>query len=139
MSNYRELEFPIKGDDRGALVAIENLKDLPFEIKRLFYIFGTDKNVRRGLHANKISEFVLICVQGNCKVLVDDCTCQVTIDLDSPNKGLYLNKLVWKEMYDFSEDAVLLVLSNHYYDKDEYISSYEELSEICSRNRGEEK
>ena len=115
------LNFKEMGDERGRLVAIEALKDIPFEIKRIFYIYGTEPNVVRGQHANKKSEFVLINVQGSCKVRVYYENEEKVFVLDKPRMGLYIPKLVWKDMYDFSKDSILLSISNEYYDKDEYI------------------
>lgn len=118
---YKLLEFQELGDERGHLVVIENLKDIPFEIKRIFYIYGTKPNVIRGQHANKISRFVLINLAGKCKVKVNDGENEEIIILDKPHCGVYLDRMVWKDMYDFSEDSILLVLSDSVYLKDEYI------------------
>jgi len=121
------IEFEIKGDDRGSLIAIEEFKNLPFEIKRVYYIFNTKKGVRRGFHAHKNLKQVAICVKGSCKFLLDDGNEKIEeILLDRPDKGLLIEGLVWREMYDFSEDCVLLVLANEYYDEDDYIRNYEE-------------
>ena len=98
------IEFPQKGDERGHLVIIEGNQDIPFDIKRVFYIYGSDREVIRGRHANYNSEFVLINVSGTSKVKVDDGTSQKIFNLDRPHVGIYLPKLVWKDMYDFSED-----------------------------------
>ena len=113
-------------DTRGYLSVVENGLDIPFDIKRVFYIYGSDKDVIRGRHANYNTEFVLINVAGTSKVKVDDGTNQKVFDLDRPHIGIYLPKLVWKDMYDFSEDSVLLVLSNEAYDPNEYIRDYDE-------------
>lgn len=126
MKRYKVLSFPQLGDDRGHLVVVEGLKDVPFEIKRMFYIYGTKSNVIRGQHANRKSEFVLINLSGNCKLKVDDGKNEEIIILDKPHEGIYLEKMVWKDMFDFSEDSILLVLSNHSYDSEEYVRSYEE-------------
>lgn len=120
------IEFPQKGDARGHLVIIEGNQDIPFDIKRVFYIYGSDRDVVRGRHANYNSEFVLINVSGTSKVKVDDGTSQKIFDLDRPHVGIYLPKLVWKDMYDFSEDSVLLCLSSEHYDADEYIRDYDQ-------------
>ncbi len=122
----RLIEFPQHGDERGQLVIVEGNKDIPFDIKRVFYIYGSDKDVVRGRHANYNSEFVLINVSGTSKVKVDDGTSQRVFELDRPHIGIYLPKLVWKDMYDFSPDSVLLCLSSEHYDDKEYIRSYEE-------------
>lgn len=118
---YKLLEFPELGDERGHLVVIENLKDIPFDIKRIFYIYGTKPNVVRGQHANRISKFVLINLCGSCKIKVDDGKNEEVIVLDKPHHGIYLDRMVWKDMYDFSEDSILLVLSDSPYIKDEYV------------------
>lgn len=131
----KELEFKVNGDHRGRLVAIENEKDIPFEMKRIFYIYGTDNSAVRGCHANRKSEFVMVCVRGKCRVLTDDGRGNREIyNLDGPDKGIYIPGMYWKEMSDFSDDAVLLILSNEKYDPDEYINSYDVfLSEINER------
>ena len=122
----RLLEFPQKGDERGHLVIIEGNKDVPFEIKRAFYIYGSDPDVIRGNHANKKSEFVLINVSGTSKVRTDDgYGNKLIFELDRPHIGVYLPTMIWKEMYDFSNDSVLLVLSNEHYDAEEYIRDYD--------------
>ena len=118
---YKLLEFPELGDERGHLVVIENLKNIPFEIKRIFYIYGTKPDVIRGQHANKISRFVLINLCGSCKIKVNDGENEEIIILDKPHRGIYLDRMVWKDMYNFSEDSILLVLSDSVYLKDEYI------------------
>ena len=126
MELYKELYFNELGDERGHLVVAEFPHNIPFVIKRIFYIYGSDKNVVRGKHANRRSEFVLINVSGSCKVKIDTGKDQKIVNLDKPHKGLYLNKMVWKYMYDFSDDSVLLVLSNIAYDPNEYIRDYNE-------------
>ena len=127
------IEFPQKGDDRGHLVIVEGNRDIPFEIKRVFYIYGSDKDVIRGKHANYNTEFVLINVAGTSKVKVDDGTEQKIFSLDRPHTGIFLPRMVWKDMYDFSEDSVLLVLASEHYDETEYIRSYSEYLEIMKQ------
>ena len=119
--------FQPHGDDRGQLVALEEFKDIPFEIKRVFYIYGSDEDVVRGKHANRRTEFVLINVAGTSKVRVRDGEGNEAIFcLDRPHMGIYLPTMVWKDMYDFSEDSVLLVLASEHYDNSEYIRDYDE-------------
>lgn len=122
------IEFKQQGDERGKLVVCEgNGIDIPFDIKRIFYIYGSDKNVIRGKHANKETEFVLINVAGTSKVRVcDGKGNEVVFSLNRPHTGIYIPKLVWKDMYDFSEDSVLLCLASEHYNPDEYIRNYEE-------------
>ena len=126
MNKVQMLEFPQHGDERGHLVVVEGMKDIPFEIKRMFYIYGSDHDVVRGKHANRRSEFVFINVAGTSKVKVKDGEGnEAVFCLNRPHTGIYLPTMVWKDMYDFSEDSVLLVLSNEYYDPDEYIRDYD--------------
>ena len=126
LSGVQMLEFPQHGDERGHLVVVEGMKDIPFEIKRMFYIYGSDANVVRGRHANRKSEFVMINVAGQSKVRVDDGRGnEAVFSINRPHTGLYLPKMIWKDMYDFSEDSVLLVLSNEAYDPNEYIRDYD--------------
>lgn len=126
MELCRVLEFNEKGDERGKLVIVEGSKDVPFEIKRLFYIYGSDRDVVRGKHANRDSEFVLINVSGTSKVMVTDGRNRQVVELTKPRQGVYLPKMVWKEMYDFSPDSVLLVLASTHYDGGEYIRNYDD-------------
>lgn len=124
--NSRKVDFMQRGDDRGHLVIIEGMKEIPFDIKRVFYIYGSQSDVVRGKHANLKSEFVLINVQGTSKIKVTDGTVEQIYVLNEPHSGVYIPKMLWKEMYDFSHDAILLVLSNEHYDKSEYITDFEE-------------
>ena len=121
----RILDFPYLGDERGNLVVVEGGSAIPFDIQRIFYIYGSDDEVVRGKHANLRSEFVMINVSGTSRVKVDNGHESRVIELDRPRMGLYLERMVWKEMYDFSPDSVLLVLSNEHYDPEEYIRDYD--------------
>lgn len=122
----RILYFQELGDERGHLVAAEGMKEIPFEIKRVFYIYGSNSSVVRGQHANRESEFVLINVAGTSKVKVTDGKQERIIELNKPNMGVYIPKMIWKDMYDFSTESVLLVLASSIYDNSEYIRSYED-------------
>lgn len=125
------LDFVQHGDERGHLVIVEGNKDIPFDIKRIFYIYGSDHDVVRGQHANRTSEFVLINVAGSSKVKVKDGKgSEMIFSLNRPHTGIYLPNMVWKDMYDFSSDSVLLVLSSEHYDPNEYIRSYDEFERI---------
>ena len=129
----RMLEFSQRGDDRGHLVVVEWAQDIPFDIKRIFYIYGSDKNVIRGQHANLHTEFVLINVAGTSKVRVKDGKGnEAVFSLNRPHTGVYLPKMVWKDMYDFSEDSVLLCLASEHYDAEEYIRNYDEFERIVN-------
>ena len=129
------IEFTQKGDERGHLVIVEGNQDIPFDIKRVFYIYGSDKNVVRGKHANYRTEFMLINVAGTSKVRVDDGTSEKEFELNRPHMGIYLPKLVWKDMYDFSEDSVLLVLASEHYDASEYIRDYDSYLEVMKKQK----
>ena len=118
--------FQQHGDDRGMLVALEEYKDIPFEIKRVYYMYDTKKDVHRGFHAHKSLEQILICIHGSCKVLLDNGTEKNIVSLEKPYEGLYIANNMWREMYDFSEDAVLMVLASEYYKEEDYIRDYNE-------------
>ena len=127
LDKVKMLEFPEHGDDRGHLVVVEGEKDIPFNIKRAFYIYGSDSDVVRGQHANKKTEFVLINVAGRSKVKVKDNNGNEKVfDLNRPRMGIYLPSMIWKDMYEFSEDSVLLCLASEHYDNEEYIRDYDD-------------
>ena len=114
------------GVGKTGVVAVEKGVNCPFEVQRAFYIFGTKDKARRGCHANRKSQFLFIALKGSCRVEFSDGNAEESVLLDSPTKALWLDKMIWKEMFDFSEDAVLLVLSSEKYDAEEYIRSREE-------------
>lgn len=137
---YKLIEFVDLGDERGKLVVIEGEgRDIPFDIKRVFYIYGSDRDVVRGQHANRETEFLLVNVSGISKVKVDNGKESEIIELNKPRMGLYLSSMLWKDMYDFSEDSVLLVLASRHYDDKEYIRNYEDyLAELESGDKNNE-
>lgn len=127
------LNFVDMGDERGQLIIVEGNIDIPFEIKRVFYMYGSDAEVVRGNHANRKSQFVLINVAGTSKVrVVDYKGNEIIVNLNKPNTGVYLPAMVWKEMFDFSPDSVLLVLSSEHYDPQEYIRDYSEFLKVIA-------
>lgn len=135
---YKIIEFTDLGDERGNLVVIEgDNRDIPFDIKRVFYIYGSDSEVVRGQHANRETEFLLVNVSGTSKVKIDNGTESEVILLDRPRMGLYLSSMVWKDMYDFSADSVLLVLASRHYDASEYIRNYSDYLAELDRLKGE--
>ena len=119
------LHFGDLGDERGKLVVIEGAQAIPFDIKRVFYIYDSDSAVVRGQHANRESEFVLINVAGHSKVRITDGKEEFIVSLDKPMMGVYIPKMIWKDMYEFSSDSVLLVLASTHYDGGEYIRDYD--------------
>ena len=131
MSLIQWIHFPPLGDERGSLVALETGKTVPFDIKRVYYIFATQKDVARGFHAHKNLKQIVVCVTGKCRMILDDSKVRQEIWLDSPTKGLLISDLVWREMHDFSQDCVLLVLASEHYDESDYIRDYEDFIKIA--------
>ncbi len=126
IEKVKMLEFVEHGDEKGNLVVVEGNIDVPFDIKRAFYIYGSDPDIIRGQHANKKTEFVLINVAGTSKVKIKDGKGnEIIYSLNRPKTGLYIPSMVWKEMYDFSDDSVLLCLASEHYDDTEYVRDYE--------------
>ena len=132
---YKLLTFKDLGDERGKLVVVEGGRDIPFEIARAFYIYGSDSTVVRGKHANRDSEFVLVNVAGKSKVMITDGTHKEIVELNKPMEAVYIPKMIWKDMYDFSEDSVLLVLASTHYDGQEYIRDYAEYEAIMNKEK----
>jgi len=126
------VDFPPLGDDRGSLVSIEGKDAVPFDIKRVYYIFGTQKDVTRGLHAHLALKQVMVCITGSCEILLDDGKNRESVCLDSPTKGILVEGLVWREMSRFSSDCVLLVIASELYDESDYIRDYKDFKESLS-------
>jgi len=130
----RLIEAQIIGDERGSLIALEELSSqVPFEIKRVYYIFGTQEGVRRGLHAHKELQQVAFCVSGSCKFLLDNGTAKEEVLLDHPGKGLFIDRMIWREMYGFSSDCVLLVLASMEYEESDYLREYQQFIYLQSK------
>lgn len=121
---YDLLHFEVKGDKEGKLISLEENKNIPFDIKRVYYIYDTRSDVVRGNHAHKNLRQVIVALHGSCTFLLDDGTQKKTITLHSPDTGLYIGRNLWREMYDFSPDCVLIVMASEYYDENEYIRDY---------------
>ncbi len=132
--------FQQHGDDRGQLVALEEMKNIPFIIKRVYYMYDTHQGIVRGYHAHKSLEQILICIHGQCKLMLDDGRDKEVVLLNKPNEGIYLKNNIWREIYDFSEDAVLMVLASQLYDENDYIRDYGEFLNLVKggRNRDHE-
>ncbi|MBO2551821.1 sugar 3,4-ketoisomerase [Shewanella algae] len=113
------------GDDRGSLIALEEGVNIPFSVKRVYYLFNTKDGVRRGYHAHKTLKQVAIAVRGSCRFLLDDGKEKVDVLLDNPAKGLLIESFMWREMYNFSDDCVLMVLADQLYDESDYIRDYQ--------------
>ena len=126
MSLIKTISFKPLGDQRGSLVALENNKSVPFDIKRVYYIFGTKEGVSRGFHAHRNLKQVAVCVTGSCRFVLDNGKQKEEVILNSATKGLLIEDLIWREMYDFSPDCVLMVLASEYYDESDYIREYDD-------------
>lgn len=122
------------GDDRGSLIALEEGKNIPFPVKRVYYLFKTKEGVRRGFHAHKTLKQVAIAVRGSCRFVLDDGNERVEVLLDDPAQGLLIESFMWREMYEFSEDCVLMVLADQLYDESDYIRDYDEFLEAIKNN-----
>lgn len=130
----KKYPFQVHGDERGQLIAIEELKETPFEIKRIYYMFDTKENVRRGYHSHRSLEQILVCVHGSCKIVFDDGYERKEFVLDRPDEGIYVGPNIWREMFDFSADAVLMVLASQPYDEKDYIRDYTQFIESVKGN-----
>ena len=143
--NITMYHFTEHGDPRGKLVSVETGKDIPFPIRRVYYMYGVGEGIRRGFHAHKKLEQVLICMHGSCKILLDDGKEKAIVPLDSPNEGLYVgnamwlyvSNIMWREMFDFSPDAVLVVLASELYDEADYIRNYDDFLAYLAGQKGE--
>lgn len=128
--NINFLEVDVFNNEAGSLISLEAKKNVPFEIKRVYCIFKTNTELRRGFHAHKNLNQVLICVNGSCKVLLDDGYERTNIELSSPSKGLIIKDFIWREIFDFSSDCVIMVLADNFYDESDYIRDYDEFLKI---------
>ncbi|EPG0370966.1 sugar 3,4-ketoisomerase [Photobacterium damselae] len=126
MSLIKLIEFNQLGDDRGGLVSLEQNKNIPFDIKRVYYIFDTRNGVARGFHAHKDLQQVAICIKGSCRFILDSGVQRESVILDKPNVGLFIDNMIWREMHDFSEDCVLMVIASYHYDEADYIRNYDD-------------
>lgn len=127
--NIQMIPLQTHGDERGSLVALEEGKNIPFEIKRVYYMFNTKNEVRRGFHAHKFLKQVAIAVRGSCRFLLDDGHERIEVVLDNPAQGLLIESFMWREMYDFTDDCVLMVLADQHYDESDYVRDYEDFLE----------
>jgi dTDP-4-dehydrorhamnose 3,5-epimerase-like enzyme len=118
------MSFSVIGDERGNLVSLEELKNIPFTIKRVYFLYDLRKDLPRGFHAHKELQQILICVKGSCNVLLDSGEEKQVYHLNQSHKGVFIDRMIWREMYDFSENCVLMVIASDYYDEDDYIRIY---------------
>ncbi len=128
------IHFDIQGDSRGSLVSLEQHKNIPFEVLRVYYIFDTESGVSRGYHAHSNLEQVVISIRGSCRFVLDDGHVREEVWLSSPQQGLYIGNNIWREMHDFSEDCLLIVLASDYYHEKDYVRNYSEFLSMVNND-----
>ena len=133
MSILRLHHFSILDDERGSMVVLDKSSGIPFDIRRVYYLFGTKNGFSRGFHAHKKLHQVMFCTSGSCRLTVDDGITKEDYLMDSPNIGVDLPPMLWHEMHEFSEDCVLMVVASDVYDETDYIRDYDKFKrERCS-------
>lgn len=130
---YELLKFNVHGDYNGQLVSLEENGNIPFTIKRVYYIWDNAQNIIRGKHAHKKLEQVIVCVSGSCDFILDDGATRETVHLDSPSQGLYIKHNIWREFTNFSKDCVVMVLASEHYDEADYIRDYNEFKKETAK------
>ena len=135
MNKFSAIELKLIGDERGSLISLEGNKNIPFDIKRIYYIFNTKKGVERGFHAHINLKQIAIAVKGSCTFVLDDGQKRKEVNLSNPNQGLFIEGLIWREMKDFSEDCVLIVLASEHYNEKDYIRSYDKFLEVVKNGK----
>ncbi|HDX8443074.1 sugar 3,4-ketoisomerase [Aeromonas hydrophila] len=128
------VDFGVLGDERGSLIALESNNQIPFDIQRVYYLYGTKPGVARGFHAHKKLKQLAVCIKGSCRFVMDDGSNKQEVILSTPDKGLLIDAMQWHEMYDFSDDCVLLVLANQPYDESDYIRDYSKFIEAVNND-----
>ena len=131
-------KYKVYTDKYGKLVALEGNDVIPFNIRRVYYIYEVEENVRRGFHSHKELEQVLICVHGSVKILLKTPNDEKIVTLNNPSEGLYIGPDIWREMYDFEDNAVLLVLASDHYKQNDYIRNYDEYAKCYTKKKGED-
>jgi dTDP-4-dehydrorhamnose 3,5-epimerase-like enzyme len=131
-SGCRIIDLAVRGDERGSLIALEPGKEVPFDFRRAYYIFGTREGVSRGFHAHRQLSQMLVAVCGSCRLIVDDGRARAEVILDRPDRGLLISGLIWREMHDFTADCVLMVLADRLYDPTDYIRSYSDFTQAVA-------
>ncbi|HAS8418736.1 TPA: WxcM-like domain-containing protein [Vibrio vulnificus] len=132
MSNIQLISFKKMGDERGSLISLEQNRNIPFDIKRIYYIFDTQNGLSRGFHAHYDLEQVVICMKGSVTFLIDDGVIKEEVTLSSPDVGLHIKGLKWREMHNFSEDCILMIVASELYDEDDYIRDYKDFLRILN-------
>lgn len=130
MSLIKLLTFKDLSDDRGGLAALEQGINIPFDIKRVYYLFKTKESTSRGFHAHKKLKQVVVCLSGSCRFVLDNGAVREEILLNDPLQGLYIDSFIWREMYDFSSNCILMVLASELFQEDDYIRDYQEFLNV---------
>ncbi|WP_445427657.1 sugar 3,4-ketoisomerase [Alishewanella sp. HL-SH05] len=125
MSLIKFIELNQRGDERGYLTVIEAQNNIPFNIKRVYFLTSLSPDLPRGFHAHKELEQLAVCLVGSCKVMLDNGKVKEWVTLDSPSKALRIEPRIWHEMHDFSKDCVFLVVASDFYDETDYIRDYQ--------------
>lgn len=133
MSLIKPVNFTCLGDERGSLVALESDKDVPFDIKRVYYIFGTKGGVSRGFHAHRNLKQVAVCVAGSCQFVLDNGNLKESIVLNNPFNGIFIDGLIWREIHHITSNCVLMVLASEYYSEDDYIRDYSDFKKEVAK------
>lgn len=133
LSNCWLTDLPVKGDERGRLVALEAQREIPFDIARVYYIFDSEPNAPRGFHAHRNLQQYAVCVRGSLTMRLDNGREQRRVLLNRPDQALYIGSMVWREMHDLTPDCVLMVLANSLYDESDYIRDYDRFLELAQR------
>ena len=133
IENTHLINFKEHGGEYGSLVALEGKRDIPFQVRRVYYIYDVEPTCRRGFHSHNDLEQVLICLHGSVKILVKTPFEEEIVELNSRTHGLYIGPMVWREMYDWQDEAVLLVLASEYYTENDYIRDYAKYETAAKR------
>lgn len=128
--DYKIINFSGKKDSRGLLVALESNRNIPFKIKRVYYLTKLSPKHPRGFHAHKNLKQVAVCVKGSCKFTLDDGAKREEVILNNPETGLYLNEMIWREMSEFSDECTIMVLASEHYDEADYIRNYDDFLKV---------
>lgn len=135
MNQFSIINLKLIGDERGSLIALEGNDNVPFEIKRVYYIFDTKEDVERGFHAHINLKQLVIAVKGSCTFVLDNGIKKEELILDKPDRGLFIEGLIWREMKNFSSDCVLIVLASEYYNEIDYIRNYDKFLEAVENGK----
>lgn len=135
MVEYKLFDFVTHGNNDGKLIALEGEKEIPFQIKRVYYIWDTKSHIIRGKHAHKNLQQIIVCMSGSCDFILDNGSERTTIHMSDPSKGLYIKNNIWREFTNFSKDCVIMVLASEHYSVEDYIFDYNEFVSFVNQNK----